>query len=540
MVGPRLACLADRRFDLLIIGGGINGAGIAREAACRGLSVALVEKLDYASGSTSRSTRLIHGGLRYLEHGELMLVLESLREREALLRHMPHMVRPLSFLIPVFDHSSRSVPFIRAGMLLYDLLSAGKGLPRHRFLDRGELRRLERQAGSLKWDGGLKGAFLYYDAQVNYPERLTVDTIAAARQAGAVALNHCEVLEFVIRDGRVTGTRVRDTVGGEETTVDALLTVNASGPWVNDFDALLGIRRKTPLLMPTRGSHLVVGPFEGAPGQAIYFEARSDRRPVFIIPWNGLYLIGTTDVVFSGKADDVQPSEEEVRYLLEETSAALPQARLTRGDILYTYAGIRPLPHTTGAAPAELTRGHLLYDHEKNDGVGGLCSVIGGKLTTYRHLARDAVDFAMKKLGRRRRRAPAEEPPAFTLWDWRDSQETLEKQAAPMAAQYGVAPGELLRLLATYGRAATAILEMWRENAAWRRPLCEHTRVTAAEALYAARREQALTAGDVLLRRTCAALEPCRGLDALPRVAELLDVSPEPARKEIERTLPRV
>ena len=164
----RLAPLQGRRFDLLVIGGGINGAGIAREAARRGLSVALVEKLDYAAGTTSRSTRLIHGGVRYLEHGELMLVLESLREREALLRRMPHLVRPLPFLIPVFDRSSRSAQLIRAGMLLYDLLSAGKSVPRHRFLDPGELRRLEGHVGA----GGLKGAFFYYDAQVNYPERL--------------------------------------------------------------------------------------------------------------------------------------------------------------------------------------------------------------------------------------------------------------------------------------------------------------------------------------------------------------------------------
>ena len=176
----RLGPLQDTRFDLLVVGGGINGAGIAREAARRGLRVALVEKQDYGAGTTSRSTRLIHGGLRYLEQGELLLVLESLREREALLQRVPHLVRPLRFLIPVYRHSLRSARLIRAGMVLYDLLSAGKTVPRHRVVRPGELQQLKRQLHTP----GLQGAFVYYDAQVNFPERLVVETVAAARRSG--------------------------------------------------------------------------------------------------------------------------------------------------------------------------------------------------------------------------------------------------------------------------------------------------------------------------------------------------------------------
>ncbi len=549
MVSPpsagRLAWLTGRRFDLLVIGGGINGAGIAREAARRGLSVALVEKLDYAAGTTSRATRLIHGGVRYLEHGELVLVLESLREREALLRRAPHLVRPLPFLIPVFENSTRSPLFIRAGMVLYDLLSAGKSLPRHRFLDPGGMRRLEAQLALP----GLKGAFLYYDAQVNYPERLTVETIQSARAAGAATLNHCEVLEFLIREDRVAGARVRDCLDGAEATVEAALTMNASGPWVEELDARLGKRSRSarPLLSPTSGTHLVVRPFPGAPKRALYFEARRDRRPVFIIPWDGLFLIGTTEVAFSGSPDGVRPTREEIRYLFEEAFEAMPQARLAAGDILYTYAGVRPLPHSSDATLAELTRRHLVYDHEKHEGVAGLASIIGGKLTTYRQLSRDAVDFALKKLERiphyreRKwlRRAPEEDLPFFALWDWTASAEALEKEAAPLGEQYGAAPAEVVRLLATYGPGGQRILEMWRERPEWRRPLCEHTRVTEAEVLYTVREEQAITPADVLLRRTCVALGACRGLDAVPTVARLMNAPPEPALEEIERTLLR-
>jgi glycerol-3-phosphate dehydrogenase len=528
----RLAALQNRRFDLLIIGGGINGAGIAREAARRGLSVALIEKLDYAAGTTSRATRLIHGGVRYLEHGELLLVLESLREREALLKRAPHLVRPLPFLIPVFQHSTRSARLIRAGMVLYDLLSAGKRVPRHRFLDQEELKRLDRHMATA----GLKGAFLYYDGQVTYAERLAWEAIAAARAAGAVTLNHCRMLEFALRDSRVTGARVRDLLDGRETTVEAQLTVNACGPWLDE--TLASVRRGHAFLSATRGTHLALRPFEGCPSEAIYFEAKSDRRPVFVVPWNGLYLVGTTDILDHGRPDEVLPTAPEVEYLLSEAAAAMPQARLTPDDILYTYAGLRPLPHAEGSVPAELTRRHLVFDHEKEEGIAGLASLIGGKLTTYRELARDAVRFAERKLGREPS-PPAEEADLpFLSWHWDDPAQ-LEKDAEPLARSAGVAAAEVIRLLSTYGAGAKPILARWKDQPPSRRTLCEHSQVTEAEVLHAAAEEQAITPADALLRRTCAGLGPCRGLDALPRVAELLGAPEEESAAEIARTLVR-
>ncbi len=525
----RLKALGEGAFDLLVVGGGINGAGIAREAARRGLRVALVEKQDYAAGTTSRSTRLIHGGIRYLEHGELTLVLEALRERELLLRRMPHLVRPLRFVIPVYDYSSRSARLIRAGMLLYDLLSAGKTVPRHRAAGPEQLRELERQIRAP----GLKGAFLYYDAQVNFPERLVVETIGDARRHGAVTLNHCELLCFRLPGRRVRGALVRDALTGAQTEVQATLTVNATGPWLEQVDALLPARRAHPLLSPTRGSHLVVGRFPGAPSDALYFEARSDHRPLFIIPWHGLFLIGTTDVPFAGDPSEVRPSPEEVEYLLAEVNAALPQARLTRGSILFAYAGVRALPYEESTEPGALTRRHILVDHEKQDGIGGVATILGGKLTTYRSLARDVVETLARKLPREtRRRSKAlgaaatahvePELPQFATWPWQGPPEELEQSVVPMASEHRLEPAQFLRLFETYGEGAPQLLQILDEDAAMRRPLCEAGPMLAGEVAYAARHEQALTLGDVLLRRTCAGLSADRGANVVPAVADLL------------------
>lgn len=554
----RLQALSASAFDLLVVGGGIQGAGIAREAARRGLRVALVEKQDYAAGTTSRSTRLIHGGIRYLEHGELTLVLEALRERELLLRHMPHLVRPLRFVIPVYDNSSRSARLIRAGMLLYDLLSAGKTVPRHRVAGPEQLRELERQIHAP----GLKGAFLYYDGQVNFPERLVVETVADARRHGAVALNHCELLCFRLDGRRVRGALVRDWLTGEQAEVEAAFTVNATGPWLEQVDALLPARRARPLLSPTRGSHLAVAPFAGAPSDAVYFEARSDQRPVFLIPWQGLYLIGTTDVPFAGDPSQVRPSAEEVDYLLAEANAALPQARFTRSSILFAYAGVRALPFEESAVPGALTRRHILVDHQKEDGIGGVATVLGGKLTTYRSLARDVVDTLVRKLRREARREgrrlpaiaagdTAPELPQFATWPWQGPPESLRQFVAPLAAQHRLEPAQFVRLFETYGEGAPQLLGILSEDPALRRPLCDASPVLAGEVAYAARHEQALTIGDVLLRRTCCALAADRGLTAAPAVAGLLarELHWTPAvreaalaayTEEVDRVLPRV
>jgi glycerol-3-phosphate dehydrogenase len=366
------------RYDVVIIGGGINGAGIARDAAMRGLKVLLIEKDELGAGTTSASTRLIHGGLRYLEHFEFGLVYESLRERETLLRIAPDLVRPLAITIPIYKQSRRGRLMIRAGMILYDLLSWGKSLPSHRMLSRTET--LERWLGLNP--EGLVGSALYYDAQVEFPERLVLANVQSAQEFGAEVLTHTRVKNLAVEDGKVSGVEF-----GEQ-FAEAEVVINAAGPWI---DQVLERVKSPKLIGGTKGSHIVVRVFPGAPANAIYLEARSDGRPIFIIPWNKLYLIGTTDVRFEGDPDEVRCEPWEIDYLLAETNLALPGADLTRDSILQTYSGVRPLPNQSS------TRRHFIREHPQ---LSNLLSIVGGKLTTYRSLSEECVDLIFRKLGR--------------------------------------------------------------------------------------------------------------------------------------------
>lgn len=375
----------------MIIGAGINGAGIARDAAMRGLRVLLIDKGELGGGTTSASTRLIHGGLRYLEHFEFGLVYESLREREILLRIAPHLVRPLPITIPIYKHGKRGRLTIRAGMILYDLLSWGKSLPRHRMLSRAQT--LERWPGLNP--AGLVGSALYYDAQVEFPERLVVENVLSAREFGAEVLTHTRVTGFAVEEGKVAGVKFISE-DGEEHFAEAGVVINAAGPWIDQV--LERVPVESPRLIGgTKGSHIVVAPFQTAPANAIYLEARSDGRPVFIIPWNKVYLIGTTDVRFDGNPDEVRCEQWEIDYLLAETNLALPNAGLKRDSILYTYSGVRPLPVTGDKDEQSITRRHFICEHPQ---LPNLLSIVGGKLTTYRSLAEECVDLIFRKLGR--------------------------------------------------------------------------------------------------------------------------------------------
>jgi len=366
------------RYDVIIIGAGINGAGIARDAAMRGLKILLIDKGEPGCATTSASTRLIHGGLRYLEHFEFGLVRESLRERETLLKIAPHLVKPLGITIPIYKQSRRGRLTIRAGMILYDLLSWDKSLPRHQMLSRSET--LDR------WPGlnpeGLVGSALYYDAQVEFPERLVLENVKSARAFGAEVLTHTRVTNLVVEDGKVSSVEFQDQF------VEADVVINAAGPWI---DQVLTPVKSPKLIGGTKGSHIVVAPFPGAPANAIYLEARSDGRPMFIIPWNKLYLIGTTDVRFEGDPDKVRCEDWEIDYLLSETNLALPAAQLTHDSILQTYSGVRPLAYQSS------TRRHFIREHPQ---LPNLLSIVGGKLTTYRSLAEECVDLIFRKLGK--------------------------------------------------------------------------------------------------------------------------------------------
>jgi glycerol-3-phosphate dehydrogenase len=306
------------QYDLIVVGGGINGAAIVREAALHGHSALLLERDDLCSGTSAAATRLIHGGLRYLEYAEFGLVYESLREREYLLRTAGHLVEPLPIYIPAYAAARRARWQISLGLSLYDILSWRKSLPWHKTLSSEQMRAA--LPGIVR--DGLRGGACYYDAQVTWPERLVVELCADAAQNGAVVRTHTPVTQIIADGGQVRGVEYLD--GGETKRAAAGVVVNAAGPWVDRIAARYATQR---LIGGTRGSHLVIRPVDGLPEAALYVEAVSDGRPFFIVPWNRLLLIGTTDVRFDGDPANVEVTEDERRWLIEETQRLFPQAK---------------------------------------------------------------------------------------------------------------------------------------------------------------------------------------------------------------------
>ena len=524
--------VSDYPFDVIVIGAGINGAAVARDAAMRGLKVLLLDKGDISSGTTQWATRLIHGGLRYLQYYEFALVRESLRDREELLRMAPHLVKPLGFLVPVYDYMSRGKLMVQAGMIAYDALSYDKSLERHHIYDREQT--LERYPGLNP--EGLKGAAFYYDAQVEYAERIPVENAISAHENGAVVLTYTKVDRIVVEDGRATGVEFENLLGGGRYSAHAPVILNMAGPWVDEV--LGGMNRaEERMIGGTKGSHLIVDPFPGAPQTALYVEAQEDGRPYFIVPWNGRYLIGTTDIRYEDDLDYVEASEEEIQYLIEETNRVIPEANLTRGDVLFTYSGVRPLPYQPEGAEGGVTRRHLLYDHvEKDPKIEGLISTIGGKLSTYPTLAREMVDEVYKKLGRK---APKSHTDKWPLpgSDTKD----FEAFTAEFKATSGLTEELAERLLKVYGVRAPEVLDEAGDDHSLRVPLSPsptlETSLLGAEVLYAFRREMAQTLSDVLLRRTMVGLGPRVALDVDEAAAQVavrhLGWSQERAEREV-------
>src|SRR5919202_384647 len=522
-------------FDVIVICAGLNGAGIARAAAMRGLKVLLLDKEDISSGTTQWSTRLIHGGLRYLEHYELSLVRESLKDREILLRIAPHLVRPLGFLVPIYEYMSHGKLMIRLGMIAYDALSLEKSLERHHIFDREQT--LEREPGLNP--EGLKGAAFYYDAQSEYPERITVENAVSAHEHGAVVLTYAKVERLIVEDGNVTGVKFTAVLGGERYTAHAPVTVNVAGPWVDEV--LGGMDRygeaEERMIGGTKGSHLIVDPFPGAPKTALYVEARRDGRPYFIVPWNGRYLIGTTDIRYDGDLDHVVADDEEIDYLIDETNHVIPEANLTWSDILFTYSGVRPLPYQPEGAEGSVTRSHIIYDHAEHDPkIGGLISIIGGKLTTYRNLSRETVDAAYEKLGKKAPRSRTDQVPLPG-----GATKDFEAFAAEFRATSGLTEELATRLLKLYGVRAPEVLERAGDDPSLRVPLASpfsvETGLIGAEVLYAFRRELAEKLSDVLLRRSMVGMGPEVGLDVDEAAAQVavryLGWSQERADREV-------
>jgi len=488
--------LVRGRFDVAVVGGGIVGCSIARDCALRGLRTALVERDDFAAATSSRTSKLAHGGLRYLEHGHIGLVMESVRERERLLRLASHLVRPYPFLLP-YERGNGWPPFmwmLRIGMLMYDQFAGKHRIHSHRFLPVPELLRREPGLVGRKLVGGA----LYYDGQMD-DARVTLENAIAAAEAGAVVVNHAGVTGFM-KDagGRVTGVRVR--VDGSEAGVEARLVVNAAGPW---GDSLLALAGKTgrPVLRPTKGVHVVYG--DRLVETALMLRAKADKRVFFILPWQGLTLIGTTDTDFAGDPGAAVPEPADVEYLLQAAAGALPSLRIHPDRVVSAFAGVRPLLAGDPGHPSASSREHAIAEGPK-----GLLSVLGGKFTTYRAMAEQATDRIEALLGRKRTpcltrdvplpgavAAPAPPPAATPAWD---------------------------RLLGRYGARTAKVLETAGIPGGLE-PLCPHTWHVMAEATYAVREEMACDLDDVLVRRLGVAhTSTCRGTCAAEAVASVV------------------
>ncbi len=482
--------LENKRFDVIVIGGGINGVAIARECARGGRRTLLVEQHDFAAGTTSRSTRIIHGGLRYLEHGDIAQVRESLRERRWLLRRYPHLVHPLKFLLALDGNSRRSALAVRAGLWLYQKMGSAN-------LQGNDSQADEKKLEHLLDAGKRFSVFDFDDAQCEFPERLVAEWLVEAIDAGAMARNHTQVLAVDIRNGRATGVLLRDQLSGKEERVGATWIINATGPWADNICRSSGIRTNNPMVGGVRGSHIVLPKFPGAPDAAVYTEA-IDGRPIFVIPWNQQLLVGTTEVADNGDPGTVHPSADEIDYLLRSLRCLFPMLHASRDDIRYAFAGVRPLPYSTKNSPSEVTRKHYFHDHT-GDGAAQMISVIGGKLTTAGSLARECAAKIGVEIS-----APMLAVASETNADTAREQSVLE-----VAKRGGIASDAAYGIAEWYGKRAFAVADLARSSAGMRAPLCLHTRHIVAEAADAFTNECASTLADVLLRRVPVGLGAC-------------------------------
>jgi glycerol-3-phosphate dehydrogenase len=471
--------LANETFDVLIVGGGITGACVARDASLRGLKVALIERGDFANATSAHNSKLVHGGLRYLRNLELGLVRESLRERRIWQRIAPHLVHPLPFLVPVYGGGFKARATLAAGMTLYDLLSFDRGrlddpdqrLPGHAWLGRDEALRRE----PVLARPGLEGAFRYYDAQMYSPERLALECLLDADANGAAVANYVEAGRLLVRDGRVEGCAARDLETGAAFDVRAKATLVAAGPWADIFLAHALGHAPSHKLLRSKGIHVVVP----AMTREFALTMATQHGHFFVLPWRGHTILGTTDTAFTGDPDQVGVSEGDIAAFFAFINANLPAADLTRAKVEWFYAGLRPLVDDGSGDTYGASRRAELVDHGKDDGLGGLFSAIGGKWTTSRHLAETVVDRLVGTLGVKARdcvTATAQVPGG------RGMRLAEVERGGHLAKLYGA---RLPHMLASGSSDPVA-----------------PTGDVAAQVRYAIGEEMALTLADVVMRRT--------------------------------------
>jgi len=492
----RLASLEGESFDVAIIGGGIVGCGVARDAARRGLRVVLFEKHDFGSGTTSASTRIVHGGLRYLETADFRLVRMDLRERETLLRIAPHLVTPLEFVIPFGDVSAWQRFKLRVGLAMYDALAFGSSLPRHRT-----------NAGEAA----------YYDARVDLPERLALENLLDAGAHGARVFNYVEVVEAIKNGATLTGVRVRDRLTGEEMPVRARVTINAAGPWFERVAGAIGGPLPGRIRM-TKGVHLVCPPMTD---RALVLFSRVDGRLMFAIPRGGHTWLGTTDTDFSGDPAEAAATAADVAYVVDSMRGHFPS--LTVDDVLYTTAGVRALVMQRGST-SSVSRMHKIVDGEVS-GVPGLVSIMGGKITGYRAIAEEATDVVCERLDVNRRATTADNPLP-------GAQSTIKNQESRVKNGAGVPP----RLYDLYGARAVQVVQLAAARPELARPLSPKYPDIGAQVVFGVREEMCVTVGDFIRRRTMLGATADQGWDAAPAVAAIMgeELGWTPERRHVE------
>jgi glycerol-3-phosphate dehydrogenase len=502
--------LSDQSFDVAIVGGGIYGVSIAREAALRGLAVALVEKEDFGGATSANSHKIVHGGLRYLQHADLRRVRESIRERSALLRIAPHLVRPQAFLMPTYGHGLRGREALFVALRVNDLLSLDRNralqptrrIPDARMVSKSECLRL---APGIR-EHGLTGGALWYDALMLNSERLLFAILHAAIDAGAEAANYVEATEVLTRSGRVEGIRVRDASAGSPFEIRARAVVDAAGPWSIGG---LGSRSSPPQAATIRlakAMNLVTRSILGerAIGVARYYRDASgalqkNQRLFFLVPWRDRTLIGTTYLPFDGAPDGFAITESEIGRFLDEINASYPPARLSRADVRLVHGGLVPVAGCHEAADdIELATRYQIRDHA-GEGLEGMITVTGVKYTTARGVAEAVVDRLASKLGRGASRSRSAELP---VWggDIEHVDEYVAREAKTIYA--GATAQTIRRLIANYGSHHRDVIAEVGGDARRLAPIAKGTDVTGAELTFAVRREMAARLGDVVFRRT--------------------------------------
>ncbi len=534
----RLNGIDSARFDAVVIGGGMAGAGVARDLVLRGASVALFEKGDFASGTSSKSSKLIHGGLRYLELFDVKLVRESLREKKTLERLAPHLVRPLPFLVPVYRGSKRGLITVRIGMWLYNLLTPGRERERFRVLRPLDALTLE---SSIRVDD-LRGAGYYFDDLLLFPERLCLENALSAARHGARVHNYCEVEAVTRGAGGIDGVRVRDLLTGRVHTVRASVVVNCAGPWVDRLRELAGVSDAGKrVLRTTKGIHCMLPRMTE---RAVYLSTADDRM-IFVIPWREFSMVGTTDTDFDGDPDRLSATREEVEYLLDAVRPALSDPRVAFDQVVYTYAGVRPLAFEEGAPASKVSRDHKMVVEGPE---GRFLSITGTKLTCFRSLAEQVGDRVMSVLGRGEPSRTA----TLTLDGLDEETDKIEARAwmdvsADMTAT-GLSRETLQTLVEIYGRAYPRVLDLAGKLPDGTARLCPSNPDIVAQLHHALAEEMTVSLQDFLLRRTAIGQSACLGLDCFEAIgrrmsalagwsSRRLDAELEAYHASVERSL---